>query len=352
MKAAVLEALDNIVVKEVPTPAPGDGEVLLRVRSCAVCGSDIRIFHSGNSRVVPPRIIGHEIAGEVVAAGNRVTKFAVGERVAVGADVPCGQCAFCEAGIGNNCQINYAMGYQFDGGFAEYLLLNATVVNFGPVHRLADHVSFDEGALAEPLGCVLNALELTPVRLNDTVVVIGAGPIGMMICDVARNMCASKVILVNRSAPRLKIARRLGVADVLVCSETEDPVARVLLETGGLGADVIFTSCPSPGAQADALKMAKNRARVSFFGGLPKDKSIVPLDTNIIHYKELIVSGAHGAMPIHHGRAVELISSGRIDVKKYVTHRFGLVDINSAFAAAEGHEGLRVVVNPWEGARA
>jgi L-iditol 2-dehydrogenase len=119
-----------------------------------------------------------------------------------------------------------------------------------------------------------------------------------------------------------------------------------LQETGGLGADVIFTSCPSSQAQADALKMAKNRARINFFGGLPKDKSVVALDTNIIHYKELIVSGAHGAMPIHHGRAVELISTGRIDVKKYFTHRFPLDEIGRAFAAAEGHEGLRVVVNP------
>jgi L-iditol 2-dehydrogenase len=346
MKAAVFAAPDKMNVMEVPTPEPGDGEMLLRVRSCAVCGSDIRIFHSGNSRVAPPRIIGHEIAGEVIKAGRNVTKFAVGDRVAVGADVPCGQCAFCEAGIGNNCQINYAMGYQFDGGFAEYLLLNDIVVNYGPVHKLPEHVSFDEGALAEPLGCVLNALELTPVKFNDVIVLIGAGPIGMMLCDVAKLMGASKVILVNRTLPRLEMARRIGAADVYICSVEEDSVVRVLQETEGLGADVIFTACPSPQAQADALKMAKNRARINFFGGLPKDKSVVPLDTNIIHYKELIVSGAHGAMPIHHGRAVELIASGRLDVEKYISHHFGLDEIGTAFAAAEGHEGLRVIVNP------
>ena len=346
MKASVYEGYDKIAVKEIPTPKVDDNSVLVRVRACAVCGSDIRIFHYGNNRVNPPQTLGHEISGDVVEVGKNVTKFQPGDRVAIGADVPCGECAFCEAGIGNNCQINYAMGYQFAGGFAEYLLLNKTVVNFGPVHKIPDHVSYDEAALAEPLACVLNALELAPVKLNDTVVLIGAGPIGMMLCHVAKAMGAAKVILINRSTPRLEIAKSIGAADVYICSSEEDSIQRVLDETGGLGADVIFTSCPSPQAQVDALKMAKNRARISFFGGLPKDKSEVTLDTNIIHYKELLITGAHGSMPIHHGKAVDLIASGKIDIKKYLTHKFPLDQIQQAFEAAENHAGLRVVVNP------
>ena len=346
MKAAVVENFDVMTVKEVPTPKCDDVSVLVKVKACAVCGSDIRIFHSGNSRVEMPQIIGHEISGEIVEVGKHVTKFKVGDRVAIGADVPCGECVFCKAGIGNNCQINYAMGYQFAGGFAEYLLLNQTVVNYGPVQKLPDHVSFNEGALAEPLGCVLNALELAPVKLNDVVVLIGAGPIGMMLCEVAKAMGASKVILINRSQPRLDIAKELGVADVYICGGIEDAVARVLEETEGLGADVLFTSCPSPQAQVDAISMAKNRAKVNFFGGLPKDNSMVTLDTNVIHYKEIFISGAHGAMPIHHQKAVELIASGRINVKKFMTHTFPLDEINEAFKTAENHSGLRVVVNP------
>jgi len=346
MKAAIYENLNLMTVKDVPAPVCGDNSALVRVKSCAVCGSDIRIFHSGNARVKPPAILGHEIAGEVVETGKYVTKLKPGDRVAVGADVPCGECAFCKAGIGNNCQINYAMGYQFPGGFAEYVLLNQTVVNYGPVQKIPGTVSFDEAALAEPLGCVLNALELAPVRLNDTAVMIGAGPIGMMLCEAAKAMGAAKVILINRSAPRLEIAKALGAADVYICSAGEDPIARVLAETGGLGADVIFTSNPSPGSQADSLHMAKNRGRINFFGGLPKDAPAVPLDTNIIHYKELFISGAHGAMPIHHSRAVELIASGRIDVKKFITHSFPLGDILTAFQTAESHAGLRVVINP------
>ena len=346
MKAAVVEGLDLMSVREVPMPKTEDNGILVKVKACAICGSDIRILHSGNNRVHYPAIIGHEIAGEVAEAGKNVTKFKKGDRIAIGADVPCGECAFCEAGIGNNCQINYAMGYQFQGGFAEYLPLNQIVVNYGPVHKIPDSLSWEQAALAEPLGCVLNALELSPVKLGDVVVIIGAGPIGCMIVEVAKKMGASKVILVQRSRARLEMAMRTVHADVFVCSEEEDAVRRVLSESNGLGADVIFTACPSPAAQQDAIAMAKNRARINFFGGLPKEKSKVVLDTNVIHYKELFITGAHGAMPIHHLKAIELIASNTIDVRPFISEQFALDDIVKAFAAAESHSGMRVIVKP------
>ncbi|MDR2021358.1 MAG: alcohol dehydrogenase catalytic domain-containing protein [Treponema sp.] len=346
MKAAVYLDKDKIEVREVPTPKPDAGSVLVKVRSCAVCGSDIRIFHHGNSRVKPPQILGHESSGEVVETGANVTRFKKGDRVALGADVPCGECSFCEAGIGNNCQINYAMGYQFAGSFAEYVLLNKTVVNYGPVHRIPDAMSFDEGALAEPLACVLNAVELAGIRLGDTVVIIGAGPIGCMIIPVAYMSGAARVIVVQRSRPRMEGAKKFN-ADVYICSSEEDPIKRVLEETGGLGADVIFTANPSPQSHADALKMARNRARINLFGGLPAG-STVTLDTNIIHYKELFVMGAHGSLPRHHQQAIELIAAKRPDIRPYMSHFFSLDKINEAFAAAEGHQGMRVVVHPWD----
>jgi L-iditol 2-dehydrogenase len=345
MKAAVYLDKDKMEVREVPTPEPDVDSVLVKVHSCAVCGSDIRIFHHGNSRVKPPQILGHESSGEVVEVGANVTRFRKGDRIALGADVPCGECGFCEAGIGNNCQINYAMGYQFAGSFAEYVLLNKTVVNYGPVHHIPEGLGYDEAALAEPLACVLNAVELTNIRLGDVVVIVGAGPIGCMIIPVAYMSGASKVIVVQRSRPRLENARKFH-ADSYICSSEEDPVKRVLEETGGLGADVIFTANPNPQSHVDALKMAKNRARINLFGGLPAG-STVTLDTNIIHYKELFVLGAHGSLPRHHRQALDLIAAGRPDIKPYISHRFPLDRIAEAFAAAEGHQGMRVVMKPW-----
>lgn len=346
MKAAVLEGLDKITVKNLPKPTIDDDSILIKVKACAVCGSDIRIFHSGNSRVSYPAIIGHEISGQVVEAGKNVRKFKVGDKIAVGADVPCGECEFCEAGIGNNCQINYAIGYQFQGGYAQYMPINKTTLNYGPVHKISDCISWDQAALAEPLGCVLNALELSPVKLGDVVVIIGAGPIGCMIVEVAKKMGAGKVILVQRSRHRLELAMKTVDADVFVCSSEEDSVQRVLKETKGLGADLIFTACPSPEAQKDAISMAKNRARINFFGGLPNGNSKVEIDTNIIHYKELLITGAHGAMPIHHMRAIELIESETIDVRPFISDHFTLDQIGDAFKAAQEHKGMRMIVTP------
>lgn len=346
MKAGVVTGLEQIEVKEVPIPRIDANGVLVKVQACAVCGSDLRIFRSGNNRVKFPAIIGHEISGEVVEVGKNVTKLEIGDRVAIGADVPCGECRFCEAGIGNNCQINYAMGYQFQGGFAQYIPLNKTVMNYGPVHKIPDQMSYEEAALAEPLGCVLNALELAPVQLGDTVVVIGAGAIGCMMSNVIKQMGASKLILVQRSKPRLEMAKKIVNADVFVCSSEENAIKAVMRETEGLGADVVITSNPSPEAQADALLMAKNRAKISFFGGLPKTEENVTLNTNVIHYKELMVTGAHGAMPIHHLKAIELIASGMIDVKPFISKTFPLDELKEAIAYAESREGMRVVVKP------
>ena len=346
MKAGVVTGLEQIEVKEVPIPRIDANGVLVKVQACAVCGSDLRIFRSGNNRVKFPAIIGHEISGEVVEVGKNVTKLEIGDRVAIGADVPCGECRFCEAGIGNNCQINYAMGYQFQGGFAQYIPLNKTVMNYGPVHKIPDQMSYEEAALAEPLGCVLNALELAPVQLGDTVVVIGAGAIGCMMSNVIKQMGASKLILVQRSKPRLEMAKKIVNGDVFVCSSEENAIKAVMRETDGLGADVVITSNPSPEAQADALLMAKNRARISFFGGLPKTEENVTLNTNVIHYKELMITGAHGAMPIHHLKAIELIASGMIDVKPFISKTFPLDEIKEAIAYAESREGMRVVVKP------
>lgn len=345
MKAAVLEDLDRLVVKEVPDPVMDADSVLVRVRACAVCGSDIRMLHHGNKRLLPPAIMGHESAGEVVRVGDRVAKFRPGDRVAMGGDVPCGECVFCEAGIGNNCQTNLALGYQFAGSFAEYVLLNRTVVTHGPVHVIPGHVSFEEAALAEPLGCCLNALELCNIHFGDTLAVIGAGPLGCMLMELGRLMGCTKVIAVNRSRARLERARNFG-ADVCICSSQEDAIQRVYDETGGLGADVILVACSSPQAQADSVKMARNRARINFFGGLPKDQGLVTLDTNAMHYREIFVFGSHGCVPRQHRQAVDLIASGAMDMQRYISHRFPLEHAPEAFAAAEDRAGMRVVIQP------
>lgn len=344
MKAAVLEDCEKLVVKEVPTPQPDENEVLVKVKACAICGSDIRIYKYGEPRVIMPAITGHEVAGIVEKAGKNVEGFKRGDRVAIGGDVPCGKCFFCKAGMANNCELHYAVGYQIAGGFAEYILLNRMCVNYGPVHKIQDHVSYEEATLAEPLSCILNAFDRVPIALADSVVVIGAGPIGCMIGQLAKIKGAKKVILIELLKDRLQMAKERVNADVFVLSSEEDPVERVKKETGGLGADVIFTACPSKVAQIDALHMAKNRAYVCYFGGLPKGKSMLELDSNILHYKELYLTGTHGSQPYGHMKALELISSGLLDVKPFISKTFPLKDINLAFKEAMSQTGMKTIV--------
>jgi L-iditol 2-dehydrogenase len=348
MKAAVFEALERMVVCQVPDPAlPDAHSLVLKVESCAVCGSDIRIYYHGNPRVTPPQVIGHEVAGRVVAVGSAVTRFKVGDRLATGADVPCGECRWCREGLANNCATNYAIGYQFPGGFAEYMLLNATTVRYGAVHHIPAALSYDEATLAEPLACCINGLELARIALGDTVVVIGAGPAGCMLMRLARSFGATRVLAVQRSRRRLEEALHLGGANEAYCVEDGDPVDTLRRATGGEGADVVITANSSPETHLQAVQMVRNRGRVNFFGGLPKGSPPISLDTNLVHYKELLLTGSHGSVPRQHRLALDLLAAGVIQAKDYITHAFPLDEIKAAFAAAEGHVGMKVVVHPW-----
>jgi len=345
MRAAVLEALEKLVVKEVPTPKAAPGTLLVRVKACAVCGSDIRIFHYGNPRVKPPQIIGHEIAGVVEAVGEGVENFRVGQRVATGADVPCGVCEYCKRGLANNCQTNFALGYQFPGGFAEYVLFNETTVKYGPIHEIPPQLDFDQATLAEPLACVINGMELADFKVGETLVIIGGGPAGCLLVEYGRFAGADKIILAQRSRGRLEMARTFS-ADVFVSTEEENLVKRVLEETDGRGADVVFTACSSPDAQALTPYLVRNRGRINFFGGLPKGSPKVPIDTNVLHYKEAFIFGSHGCAPRHHELALRVLASGRINMKDLISAAFPLAEIREAFQFLEDRKGLKVIVHP------
>ena len=345
MKAAVLEALEKLVVKEVEDPQLDDHSAILKVESVAVCGSDIRIFHSGNPRLKPPAIIGHEVSGTITQVGKEVTRVKEGQRVAVGADVPCGQCRWCRNGMGNNCAINYAIGYQFPGAFAEYMKLPRLVLDEGPVTPFSDKLSFDEAALAEPLACAINGLELVNMSLGKTVALIGMGPIGCMMIDLVRTMGAVKVICAELNPRRMEIARQYG-ADVYINSKEEDLVARCREETGGEGPDIVMTTCPSVEVHEMAINMVAHRGYVNLFGGLGKQVRPMSVLSNTIHYKECFVTGSHGCVPRHHELAVKLLEQGMVRTEPIITHHFPLDDINEAFQTMETQGGMKIIVHP------
>ncbi len=345
MKAAILKELGKLNVEEVSTPSYGDTEALLKVESCAICGSDIRIFHYGNERVKFPAIIGHEIAGEVIQVGKKVSRLKVGDRIAVGADVPCGECYWCTNGMGTNCKTNYAIGYQYEGGFQEIMLLNEKTLAFGPITPIPESLSFDEASLAEPLACAINGLELSRMGLGKSICIIGLGPIGCMMLELSKIFGASKVFAAQRSRNRMELSREFRTDTRFICTEEEDLVETVLSETDGEGVDLVLTTAGSVKSHEDALKIVRHRGYVNLFGGL-KNEPKLKIDSNLIHYKECFVMGSHGSLPRHHKIAVDLISKGLINANKYISKTFPLSEIEKAFKFHESRKGLKVIIKP------
>lgn len=344
MKAGFLEELGHLVVREVERPDCPPRGAVLRVRACAVCGSDLRTFKHGHYAVKLPHILGHELSGEVVEIDARAD-FAPGDRVALAPAVSCGRCLHCRSGHFNRCNDIVALGEDIPGGFAEYVAVPARLLDGGYLIHMPAGMSFETAALAEPLACVLNGQELLQVSLDQTVAVLGLGAIGCMHIAVARRRGARRIFAFDISPTRIEIARAFG-ADAYFDSTAVDPVATILEATEGHGVDVAIVACASGEAQKQAVAMAAKGGHVSFFGGLPKDNSVVALDTNPIHYRELFVVGAFGTTPIQLQHAVNLISAGMLPVDQLATHVFPLDEIERAFEVAASEESLRVIVKP------
>ncbi|MDH5702958.1 MAG: alcohol dehydrogenase catalytic domain-containing protein [Aigarchaeota archaeon] len=349
MKAAIFAGKEKFEVRELDRPHCGEGEVLVKVRACAICGSDLRIFHGSKSIDVP--ITGHEISGTVEEVGKRVEGVSVGDRVVIETVVGCGECDACRRGEENRCLNKYrAIGYQYNGAFAQFILIPKEAVKQGNVIEVSDSISFDEAAIVEPLSCVLNGWEPFKKRSEGfTTVVMGAGPIGMLHSEYAKSL-GSRVILVNRTAPRLRLAEKIGLsADVVVDASECDLVERVIELTDSVGANAVICAASSKEIQEQALEMAAVDADVSYFAGISKDDPLAMINTNLLHYKELHVHGANASNRRQYLAAVDLIASGKIGVKKIITHRFPLGKIDEAIRTAEDRSmnALKVIVDPW-----
>jgi L-iditol 2-dehydrogenase len=340
VKALVYHGPEDLRVEERPDPEPGAGEALLRVAACGICGTDLRIA-SGSHRAYPDgtvRIPGHEIAGSLEAVGEGV-ELPVGSAAFVAPNIGCEHCPECSAGRVNLCRTPRALGITDDGGFAEYVLLDGQLVAQGNVLVVDDGSDMAALALVEPLACALRGSKACRIGEGDVVVIAGAGPVGLMHLQLAKLRDPATVIVSEPSATRRAEAERFG-ADLTV--EPAD-----LAEAVGDGADVVITAAPAPAAQAQALELAAPGARINFFGGLPRERSRVELDTNLIHYRELLVTGTTANTTADCREALELVVSGRVDTAALIGDREPLAAAADAFAAARSGELLKVVIEPW-----
>ena len=345
MKAAVLTGVKNLELRQVPDPQPPRGGLIVKVETCAICGTDVKMYKYGYSAAKFPLIPGHELAGTIAEVGEGIQGYREGERVVVAPNIPCGTCFYCQRGMQTSCDRLQTMGIHRDGGFAQYVMIPPQAVKQGCVISIPKGISFEEAALTEPASCAINACELSRVKVGDMVVVIGAGPVGCLNAEVCRAFGAQKIILVQRSLPRLKQAKFTG-ADVYISPLKEDVVKRIMQETGGRGADVVIVACGSGEAQEQALGMVAKRGNVNLFGGLPKDSPFIKFNSNVIHYKEVSVIGTHGCSTRQCKTALDMIVSGKIKAKEYVSCRLGLSDFLQAITLAEERKGLKIFVSP------
>lgn len=346
MKAAVMRNIGDITVTEVPVPGLLSGGMLLEVEACAICGSDVRTIFHGSSHVTFPRVLGHEVVGRILEIGEGVSGYEIGERVTVAPAIGCGECEYCRAGHTNVCARLETIGFEFDGGFAEVMAVPPKAVWQGHVNRVPGGLPSEKAVLAEPLACCLNGQEYLGIGVGCEVAVIGAGAIGLFHTELALLKGASRVFLVDVVKKRLEQAAYLGGSVVLIDASVLDPVDEVLRHTGGRGVDVAIVACPVGKAQNQALQMAARRGRVSLFGGLPQDQSLGHLDSNLIHYKEVGVFGAHASTATQNRLALRLLAEGKIRADHYVTHVLPLEKMWEGVEAVREGRALKVVIKP------
>ena len=343
MKAAVLRAPNEFVVDSVATPKAGPGELVLRVKAATVCGTDIRILRGRKTKGVRfPSILGHEFAGEVVDVGPGVTQFSCGDRVCANPVMPCRACAYCKMGRENVCLNRQAIGYEFDGAFAEFLRVPAVALQSGNVVRMPEGMRYEAAALAEPLACCLNGMRNAEVGLGDAVVVIGAGPIGLMHAALARRAGARLVVMSEPNPGRRQAAAERGV-DRTVDPSAEDLGGVVRGLTDGLGADVVILAIGAAPLANEALGMVRKGGRVNLFAGFATGDAPA-MDVNAIHYNEIAVTGASALSRRDYEMALQLLATGQIDAASLITHRFGIADAVAALAEAESGRALKVVI--------
>jgi len=336
LKAVVFHAPNDMRVTERPIPEIGDSDALVKVGACGICGTDIHILH-GEHIVKFPVIPGHEFSGEVTAVGNRVSNVRVGDRVTVDPNIVDLTCFFCRRGEIHLCENLTAVGVNFDGGFAQYCRVPAVQCCAVP-----DGVSLEEAAMAEPLACCIHGADQAGIEPGDTVVVLGAGSVGLLMVQLAKAAGANHIIVSEPDDRKRGLAARLG-SDVQVDPVAGDPAAPVR-ELTEAGADVVVECAGRQETAAQALDLARRGGTVLQFGVVSADR-MIEVSPYQVYYKELTIRGSF-VNPFTHSRAIELLASKQVDVTSLVTHRFGLEDAANAIETAQSGKAIKVLLTP------
>ncbi|MGC4018700.1 MAG: zinc-dependent alcohol dehydrogenase family protein [Muricomes sp.] len=336
MKAAVYHGPQDLRVEEIPERPLESNEVRIKVKYCGVCGTDIHIYNGdgGSFEVIPPLVPGHEFSGVVAEVGSAVQKFQEGDKVTGDPNDMCGECYFCKNAMQHFCTNNIGVGTTVDGGFAEYVIMHEK-----QVYKVPDHLSYLEAAMTEPMSCAIHGIDLCNIKSGDTVLVMGGGPIGMSMLQLAKNAGAAKVILSEPVEEKRNLALKLG-ADLTV-NPIEEDMEKFLAENCK-NVNVVIECVGNIHTQQDAIKFAGKGATVMFFGLAAPEESF-PLKPDDIFKKELHVTSSF-INPYTFERAIEVLASGKIDVESIITNIVPLDDIVDVMEKPEYRRSGKVMI--------
>lgn len=330
----------GFIFKKVKTPKPKEDEVLIRVKSVGICGSDIPIF-KGVRVVEYPLIPGHEFSGVIVETGNRVENFKIGDRIVAGLVVHCGRCVYCKQGLESLCDNIYEIGIHVDGAFAEYVIAPEKTL-----HKLPENMNFNQGASIDPLASAYRPAKKANISSNDVVAIFGPGPIGLYALQITRVEGAKKIISVGAHGDkeRLNLAKELG-ADLVINTENEDPVEKIKNYTNGEMADVIIEATGVPIVVDTCLKSLRKNGRLSLAGIFHQSANVF---LGPIVRKEFNIKGSICYTWKDFQDCIDLVSSGRVKTESIITHEFPLTEMAQALELAYNRKSIKVILHPGE----
>lgn len=336
MRAAQFEKAHTLNVINKPLRALNEGEVLVKVEACGVCGTDVHIV-DGTSRSTPPVIIGHEYAGIVTDVAKGTTGVAVGLHVGIDPNISCGMCFYCRRGLVHLCSKLRALGVDIDGGMAEY-----SIVPVKQTYALPQDMAPELSAFIEPVSCAIHGIDLARIRSGDTVVILGGGTIGLIMLQLARNAGAARVIIIEPLAHKRGVARDLG-ADLVLDPQTTD-IRSAILDLTRVGADVVIECVGRPQTTELALELVRRGGLVEFFGVCPIGEKIA-IEPNAVYFKELTIVGSY-VNPHTFDRSIAVLQSGRVRTDKFLIHKFSLDGVHEALQCQREGRTIKSIVQP------
>ena len=339
MKSAVFYGKHDLRVEEHEMPKVGPKDVLIQVKACGVCGTDVHIYEGdkGAAEVTPPTILGHEFSGVIAEVGSEVTNYKAGDRVCIDPNCYCGACEPCRNGVVHYCEHMIGYGTTLNGGFAEYC-----AVNERQVYKLGDKTSFEQGAMTEPVACCLHGMDMCEIRPGHQVVVIGGGMIGLLMLQLSRLAGAAKVALLEPVESKREVGKKLG-ADICIDPIHEDVKAR-LKEEGMTWVNTVIECVGRPSTIEQAIDIAGNKAVVMMFG-LTKPDETISVKPFEIFRKELVLKASY-INPYTQKRALDLIDSGRLDVSSMVYEVADLDELADILSNPELRAKGKYIISP------